>query len=178
MMTSQEASSSRMIVQRIHDIVKYSNQDVSIHWKLVSEKMPSDTVRHYVATLLKEANMPTLLMGNFFIVRNENPVVYNDATIVEIRKMMVQIARRLFDIIRYRTSNESKWFAVDWSDLLDNGEVVPMELQNHVINGLISNGIPAKEHEGTLYICADNSSLDNPFFQSQTSLLADPQTRG
>lgn len=159
------------------ELVQYSNQEVKLRWKDVSESPPSDIVRHHVATLLKEANMPTLLMGDFLIVRNENKVVYNDATILELRKKMIRIARRIFDIIRYRVSVESKWFILGWSDLLDNGEMVPIELREHVIRGLNQNGIMAKEIEGSLRICADNSSLSNPFFQSQDALLPEPQTR-
>ena len=157
--------------------MQYTNQEIKLRWKDVSKTTPPDNVRHHVASLLNEANMPTLLMGDFLIIRNENKVVYNDALILELRKKMIKIARRIFDIIRYRVSVESKWFTLEWSDLLDNGEVVPIELRNHVLLGLNQNGIPAREIEGALGICADNSSLDNPFFQSQDLLLPEPQTR-
>lgn len=143
----------------------------------MSETTPSDVVRHHVASLLKEANMPTLLMGDFLLVRNENKVVYSGTTALEMRKNMVSIARRIFDIIRYRVSKESKWFTLEWSDLLDNGQVVPIELRSYVLEGLNNNGIPAREVEGSLCICADNYSLDNPFFQSKDVLLPEPQTR-
>ena len=177
MITSQEALSSRLIVENVQEIVKYTNQEVKLRWKDVSETTPSDAVRHYVASLLKEANMPTLLMGDFLLVRNENKVVYNDTTALEMRKKMVRIARRIFDIIRYRVSKESKWFTLEWSDLLDNGQVVPIELRSYVLEGLNKNGILAREIKGSICICADNYSLDNPFFQSKDVFLPEPQTR-
>lgn len=143
----------------------------------MSENPPSDNVRHHVAALLKEANMPTLLIGDFLLVHNKNKVVYDEATTLLLRKKIIRIARRIFDIIRYRVSKQSKWFTLEWSDLLDNGEVVPYELRSYVVEGLNKNGIPARETESRLSICADNYSLDNPFFKSKEQLLPEPQTR-
>lgn len=121
--------------------------------------------------------MPTLLIGDFLLVHNKNKVVYDEATTLLLRKKIIRIARRIFDIIRYRVSKQSKWFTLEWSDLLDNGEVVPYELRSYVVEGLNKNGIPARETESRLSICADNYSLDNPFFKSKEQLLPEPQTR-
>lgn len=173
MMTSHEATLSKRIAQTVHDLVRYSDKEVVLSWESVIGFTPSDQIRSYVTTLLKDAQIDSLLMGNNLVVTNRSPVSpEGKGEYMLLRTMMVKVARRIFDIIRYRLSDKSKWFKIDWSDLLDNGAVVPKLLRDHVVQGLVKNGIEAFDQGKELHICADYHSLDNPFFKPDDSGVA------
>lgn len=170
-MTSREATLSKRIVQTVHDLVRYSSGEVVLSWESIIGFTPSDQIRSYVTTLLKEVKIDSLLMGSSLIVTNRNPISpQGEAECIALRAMMVKVARRIFDIIRYRLSgNGNQWFKIDWADLLDNGRVVPKLLRDEVVKGLNQNGIEAFDQGKELHICADYHSLDNPFFQPNGS---------
>lgn len=170
MMTSREATLSRRIAQTVHDLVQYSDGEVVLTWASIIGFTPSDQVRSYVVSLLKEAKIDALLMGSNIVVTNRNPLCPKSKGEYEkLRAMVVKVARRIFDIIRYRLSTENRWFKIDWMDLLDNGQVIPKLIREQVVQGLNQNGIEALDQGKELHICADHHSLENPFFKTNGS---------
>lgn len=169
-LSQREARVAQDIAQTIHDsmIMTHKGSEITFRWDDLYSFPTPDQVRFYVVELLDKANISCLLLGDQIVATNWND---RDETIaVSITKedvdKMYLIARRIFDIIRYRigTDERSKWFLLRWNEMLDTGEVVPPHFVKILLYGLNGYNIPSYAEEEGLYIRADNSTLKNPFF--------------
>ena len=170
--SSQEASLVKEIVQKIHDqvILTPYGETSLIYWKTVSGGfIPSAVVRDTVISLLHEADMECVCIGDMLHVTNHNKSLTERqrqlAKEDKEKQLMFKIVRRIFDIIRYRASREKKGFIINWDEMLDDGSYVPKHLREILVQGFRSHGVPCEDKDA-LCIWADNSTLDNPFFQT------------
>ena len=174
-LSQMEASIAQEIAQRIHDtiIMTKKGTEITFRWdNLYSFSIP-DQIRFYVVELLKKAKIDCLLIGDNIIATNFNDrdEIANMTITKEDVDKMYRIAKRIFDIIRYRIGKDenSKWFLLRWNEMLDNGEIIPPNFVPILLYGLNAYSIPTYAEEDGLHICADNSTLKNPFFSKDAN---------
>lgn len=157
------------IALSIHDLIRYADSEVSISWEKAIGYEPADKVKNSVVAHLRTIGVDAILVGSNVLVHNRCPLKDWDKEYAKYRSMMVKIARRIFDIIRYRLTNQSKWFRIGWNDILDTGLEVPEELRYHVVTGLNRQGFDVLYNDQDLLICADHHDLENPFLTQTAS---------
>ena len=164
-----EENIAQEITKRIYDRVSYSEYDsqTNLRWNDLYSFPPSDVVKFRVTELLNDLHIESVLMGNFIVCVNKivQKLIKRDPQ--EDKAKMYKICKRIYDIIRHRVGRDSMWFTLGWGDMLDNGEHIPPVFINYIVSGLNNNGIDAWAEEDCLHICADNSTLNNPFFKQE-----------